>query len=721
MPRFDTIQASISSGELSPRLRGRVDLEIYYAGAARLDNFIVRPHGGVFRRGGFKYVTEVKDSSKVTIVQELSYKDDFSYILEFGDDYIRFFRAQLQIVGAYAAWTTTTYYAPGALVTDIYPGERYRCLLAHYSGVFATDLAASKWVVSGGATDLAQEVVTTYDETEVNALRFAQDEKDLFIVHKNHIPKMLIRDSHTAWRLLPMNEDGILTVDNITHGGDHTENIYTGIALGGGTGAGAEATVVVDAAGDVTSVTITNPGTGYLEADAGLTIDNATIGGAADATVDVLTLIMQNTPAEWGAGNYPTLIWFYEQRLFFAATPNEPNRIWGSKSADIHDFDLGTGLDGEGLDILSNDATKFLWVSTGAAILLGAKNGEFLLSASSADSALTPTSIKITKSTGYGGAFLRPIQIDAHTVFVQRGKRKFRRMEYDPSSYQKDRYTAKDITFFSEHIAESGVEDITYANEPDSIIWAARNDGVLIGLTYEPDYEIFAWHKHPVGGTDTLVKSIAVIDGASVAEDELWAVISRTIDESTVQYIEFLTQGLTSEDEQEDAFFVDSGVTKTGAAFTAFDGLDHLEGEEVLVLGDGAVQAPKTVSAGAITLDTAVVKAHAGLSYNSILETFPIEGGNPIGTSQGKIKRIVTVALRLDRSLGFQYGAVGGTLDTYYFGPPDTMDDPIPLFTGDTEPKPFPDGYGRQGTIKIQQSDPLPLSILAILFEATTK
>jgi len=663
--RYDAIQTSFLSGEISPRLLGRTELEGYKSGAKTVENMVVQPHGGASRRGGFKYVEEVKDSTKDTILVELAYKDEFFYILEFGHNYIRFYRNQAQIVDGSAV-----------------------------------------------------EVTTTYTEAELRDIRFTQDEVTLHIVHKDHLPSMLIRDSHTEWRLLEMTEDGILTVDNITHGGDHTEGVYTGVGLGGGTGANAAADVVVDGAGDVTSVTIVIPGTGYLLADNGLTIDNATIGGVADATVDVATLIMKDTPSEWGAANYPTLIWFFEQRLWMASTPNQPNGIWSSHSADYFDFDIGTGLDNESIQILIKDATKFMWAVSGKQIMLGAHNGEFILAASSEGDALTPSTIRPVPTTNYGSSFSVPIKIDTNTIFLQRGLRKFRRTEYKLAS---DKYLANDITILSEHITESGIVDIAYSNEPDSFIWGVRTDGELIGLTYEPEYDVYSWHRHVIGGTDVVVQSIAVSDGVNVDQDELWAIIERTIDGGTVKYVEFMVEGLSPEDDQEDAFFVDSGATKTGSDFTTFDGLGHLEGETVSILADGAVQAPKTVASGEITLDTAADKAHAGLPFTSFLDPIPPEGGNPIGTSEGKIGRISKVALRLYRSLGFELGEIEGTFDPYYFGPPDAMDEAIPLFTGDTEPMGYPGGHNRNIDIRIRQSDPLPLNILAIMYEASTK
>lgn len=667
MPRIDPIQSSFTGGEISPRLHGRVDIDLYKTGLSRCENMFVYPHGGVSKRGGTRYVAAVKDSTKTTILHKFNYRDEFQYVLEFGHNYIRFFRSH-------------------AAIGDIY------------------------------------ELATTYDQTEVADLRFAQDQDSnaLYIVHKDHVPAMLIRDAHATWRLISLNEDGIFDVTNITHGGDHTNNTYTGVALGGGTGTGAEATVVV-AGNDVTSVLITDSGSGYLEADAGLTIDNATIGGAADATVDVDNCIMMNTPSQWGAANYPTIVLLYELRLWFMSTPDQPNWIWSSNTAEFNEFDLGTGLDAESIAVPLKQATKLLWAeATDVDILVGAHNGEFRISSNTNLEALTPSNIRPSSATNYGGAFVSPIRIDSDTIFLQKGLRKLRKLQY---RWQTSSYVADNITLVAEHITQTGVVDMAYSNEPDSFIWMALTDGSLVSMTYDPDNKVFGCHDHPIAGTDRLVKSIAVIDGATdIAKDEVWMIVSRTINEGTVQLVEYLVpEGLSQEDTKEDAFFVDCGVTATGVDLALVNTLSHLEGETVSVLADGAVQSPKVVDKGTITISPVAAKVQAGLRYSGIIETLPLKGGNPIGSAQTKIKRVSRLALRLFRSLGFYVSDIAGTYeDVYTFGP-GTMGTATDPYTGDTEEIPFPGGYDLQGRVKIFSSDPTPLTILAIVFGSRTK
>lgn len=582
--RFDGIQNNFTAGEISPSLFGRTDLEKYFTGLAIAENVIVQPEGGVIKRGGSRYIEEVKDSSKSTIIVEFNYKNQYSYILEFGNLYIRVYR----------------------------DGEQ---------------------IQSGGSP---YEITTTYTDSEVDELRFTQESDTFYIVHKDHAPAKLTRSAHDNW-----------TLANISF--------------------------------------------------------SFTSGHA------------------WTANDYPTLTWFFEQRHFFATTPTKLNGVWGSRSADYTNMELGTGLDNEGIEIEVKAATKFLWASPGQEILLGGSNAEFKISSNALNEAVTPSNIRAVPHTSYGSSSAFPVRIDEGVVFISKGGQKIRRFIAESrAEVSTGMYRATNIMALNRHVAKSSVLNLTWYTSPDPIIWGVREDGILIGLTYEPEYNIYGWHRHEIGGTDTKVKSITVeraVEGTN--RDKLWLVVERTIDGSTVQYIEYIDEGLLAEDDVEDSFFVDSGITATGSGLTLVANLDHLEGEEVSMLGDGARQSNKIVSGGEIILDSPVDKIHVGLPYSGIVETLPIEGGNPIGTSQTLIKRIKSTSLRLDRSIGFKIGNVHGDLDEYYFGPP-IMDEATLLFTGDTEHIPFSGGYDKQSRLRIESNDPLPFNLLALIYRART-
>lgn len=92
MPKYVHLQSSFSSGEMSPYMRGRTSLAQYANGCSELQNMVVLPQGGVTKRPGTEFIREVKDSSKKTILIPFVIGSDQSYVLEFGDYYVRFYR-----------------------------------------------------------------------------------------------------------------------------------------------------------------------------------------------------------------------------------------------------------------------------------------------------------------------------------------------------------------------------------------------------------------------------------------------------------------------------------------------------------------------------------------------------------------------------------------------------------------------------------------------------
>jgi hypothetical protein len=148
--------------------------------------------------------------------------------------------------------------------------------------------------------------------------------------------------------------------------------------------------------------------------------------------------------------------------------------------------------------------------------------------------------------------------------------------------------------------------------------------------------------------------------------------------------------------------------------------LDHLEGESVAILADGATHPARTVASGAITLAKTASVVHVGLPYTATLKTVRIDAGSAMGTAQGKKKRIHEIRARFFETLG---GQIGGSLakleNIYYRKSGDLMDAPPPIFTGDkviTNPQ----GWNTEGQIVIVQEDPLPMTILAVMAEVST-
>ena len=271
------------------------------------------------------------------------------------------------------------------------------------------------------------------------------------------------------------------------------------------------------------------------------------------------------------------------------------------------------------------------------------------------------------------------------------------------------------MNLLNEHITSSGVTDMAYQQSPHSIAWLTRTDGVAPTMTRQIDQKITGWARQKLGGSfgtgDTVIESVAVIPKGE--EDQVWFVVKRTIDGSTVRYVEFL-ETFDFGDDQEDAFYVDCGLTYDSTSTSTITGLSHLEGETVAVLGDGAVQDNQVVASGQITLDVAASVVQVGLPYTSTLKTMTLEGGSATGTAQTKRKRIYRIGIRLYRSLGLKYSDGTGTDRTITFrAPSDEMDEAVELFTGD-KIESFDFGHTQSGQIQLKQDQPLPCYILGI-------
>ena len=655
MPRTTLALTSFVSGEFGPKLDGRTDFDKYSTATKTLENFLIHPQGAATRRVGTQFIAEVKDSSKKTRLIPFEFSTTQTYILEFGDQYIRFFKDKGQIL-------------------------------------------------SGGA---AYEISSPYLEAELFEIKFAQSADVMYITHPNHETMKLSRTGHTSWTLTEVEfTDGPYLSPNTTS---------TTMTPGATTGTGVSLTASANTFASTDVGRLINFSNGYAKITA--------YSSATSVTIDIKD-DFDNTTAttDWKLGafsdttGHPSSVSFFEQRLVFAGTTSEPQTLYFSKSGDYENMTTGTNADDAMVyTIASNQVNAIRYLKAQRTLIIGTTGGEFTVSADGTDAAITPTNITIKRQSSFGSANVDALTVGNAVVFLQKAKRKIRELAYN---FDVDGYVAPDLTILNDAVTTSGINEMVYQQEPDSIIWCVRDDGVLSGLTYQRSENVVAWHRHVFGGAfgngDAVCESIASISG-TLTEDELWVIVKRTINGATKRYIECFAPFDFDETEATDFRFLDSHLTYDGSATTSLSGLDHLEGQTVSVLADGATHADKTVSSGAITLDRSTEKAVVGLKYDSVLQTMRIEGGAAEGTSQGKTKRISKVVLRLFETVGVKVGPSLDNLETVPFRTSsDPMDTPVStLIAGDKEIE-FRDDYNTDGFVFVKQDQPLPCSVLAI-------
>jgi hypothetical protein len=472
--------------------------------------------------------------------------------------------------------------------------------------------------------------------------------------------------------------------------------------------------------GNYYKVSAATTNTFALQTVAGVNVNGSgfgtyTSGGTAEIGASKVQEIGPVSTALSGANDRPSVVTFFEQRLVFGNTNNNPQTLWFSKNGDYQNFTTGTADDDALIyTIASNQVNAIRYLSATRVLTIGTTGGEYVLTATS-DGPVTPTTTLIRKYSNYGSAAIEPVQVADVTLFVQRGGRKVREFRY-VGDINVSAYQAPDITIVAEHITAGGLTEFAYQQEPDGVIWAIRADGTLLGVTYRREEEVVAWHKHVIGGTfsggQAVVESIATLP-SDTGEDELYLIVKRTINGVTKRYVEFMRPfnfgGVTT-----GAYFVDCGLRYSGTATTTLSGLYHLPGETVAVLANGSSHPDRTVSGGGVSLAYSSTTAAVGYGYTSSMQTMRIEAGSADGTSQGKPKRIHAITLRLFETVGIEVGNSSVENDRIFFRDSSMpMDQAVPLFTGDKDIE-FPGGYNDDDRLYVRQDQPLPMSVLAL-------
>jgi len=413
----------------------------------------------------------------------------------------------------------------------------------------------------------------------------------------------------------------------------------------------------------------------------------------------------------WGDHNeYPRFVSLWKERLVFAGLRD----VWLSKSAEYEkfapdEFNEQVAESAVNIRLQSRDNNAIRWMEAGVALFVGTADAEFVIAPASTSNPYGPTNSTVDARSAYGGSGVRALKVGKSVFFVEKNQRRVREIVFDEATA----YSASDRTLLAEHITSPGVTWMVHQRHPWSVVWAGLTDGGLIGYTHEPDQQVFGWHRHPQSG---VVESATVIPSPDGSKDDVFFCVRR----GSARYLEFLEALLPADGDQEDAFHVDCGLTYDGAAATTISGLDHLEGETVKVLADGATHPDRTVSGGAITLAAPAEVVHVGLGYVGRIRPMRLDAGSADGTAQTKTKRLGKCSVRLYRSLGGRMGSTWNDLEEIQYRTPSMpMDSPPPLYTGDKSVT-LNSGYETDGYICVEQHQPLPMTVVALYPRVTT-
>lgn len=419
---------------------------------------------------------------------------------------------------------------------------------------------------------------------------------------------------------------------------------------------------------------------------------------------------------------------FFEDRFWLAGSNEYPDMFAGSVTG-AYDIFSQTDTFGEVLDdsavvgrLNSRRLSRIRWLSSDArGLLLGTGSEEYTLSAPNSE-ALTARNIKARPATRRGSADVEPVRIDNQVLYVQRSGRTIREFAF---VFEADGYKSPSMSQLASHLGAVPFAEMDYAAEPHSIVWVRRDDGALLGLTYNRDENVVGWHRHDLGG---VVETLTVVPQKDQMQDALWVVVARDINGETRRYVERLTRFWDFDTTLAEAHFVDSALRYEGAPVTDVYGLQHLEGEDVYGLADERPVGPLTVEGGKVTLAYAAQNVILGLGYESVGIIPRLENGAADGTAQGKVKRINNVVVSLWNSFGGEIGVYNEQENGYvyevldYPGRMDEIED-VALFTGMVGPVNVAPGYDKDARLAFRRpkSSPLPFNIVAVMPQLNTQ
>lgn len=810
MANVRTLQRSFAGGEVSPEMYGRIDDAKYQAGAAIMRNFIAKPQGPAENRPGFSFVAEVKDSSKKTRLIPFTFNTTQTMVIELGAGYFRFHtNGGTLSAGSPSAYNPSTAYVVGDLVSS--SGTNYYCIQAGTGHTPASSPAY--WYPLPSA---AYEIPNPYAEADLFDIHHVQSADVLTLVHPNYQPKELRRLGSAKWTLVNIPfvaSVGVPTgVSAAASGHSVSKYNYSYVVT----------TLAEDQVSESAASSVATASGNLLESGGIVTISWTAVTGAFRYNVyklqggiygyigqtastsivdDNINPDMSVSPPNYdtvfdGSGKYPGAVSYFEQRRVFAGTNNDPQTIWMTRSGTESNmsYSLPTRDDDRiKFRVAAREANTIRHIVPLTQLLLLTSSAEWRVTSVNSD-AITPSTISVRPQSYVGSNNVQPVIINNTMIYGAARGGHVRECGY---SWQANGFVTGDMSIRAAHLFDNlDILDMAYSKAPNPIIWMVSSSGKLLGLTYVPEQSIGAWHQHD---TDGAFESCTVV--AEGKEDVLYAVVKRTVDGSSVRYIERMESRQYSDPAR--AFFVDSGATYDGTNTTAktmtlsggttwstaetltltassttfvypgtsdvndaivmtgedgvqyrlrivstsstvtaevkadkyippgirnvatanwsfarnaISGLSWLEGKTVNILADGAVHPQRVVTDGAVTLDRASSIVTIGLPITADIKTLPVAMQIDSGFGQGRMKNVNKAWLRVYQSSGIFIGPDENNLTEAkqrttepYGSPPALKSNEILVMTTPS--------WTDSGQVFIRQSDPLPLTVVALTLE----
>lgn len=657
MSRIIDIQNSFTSGELDPKLIARDDVKAYDAGLTTALNVVVLPQGGVKRRPGLKYITELGGSPENGIrLVAFEFNTSDAYLLAFTN-------LRMYVIK---------------------------------NGVLQTNIA-------GSGNDY---LTTTITSAQLSEMCWVQSADTLIVTQEDMVPKKITRTSDTAWTITDVT---------FTFNPQHafTLTIENTSAAGTLTPSGTEGKIDLttqhaywSASDDIGSYVNIIGGTQFGRAKI-VDIESTT---KAQALVEIPffnTTAIAN--ADWehetgyedtfsGSRGYPRTATFHQGRLFFGGSKSRPSTIFASRVNAFFDFNPGESLDDDAFTATldTNQLNSITDILSANYLQIFTTGGEFFAPQDFSDP-LTPSNFIAKLQSSHGSKeSIRVQNISGSTIYIQRQGKALNEYIYDRGG---DGYLTSQISLLSSHLLNTPIDmsirKATSTDEGDRLL-VVNNDGTCAVYTLLRDQNIVAGTQFTTDGSFLNVGTVV---------DDQYVAVKRTINSVDKYYIELF----------DEAFTVDSGLAG-GAASSVASG--HLNQKTIKVIGDGVMQADVTGGASSITFASATSTSYqVGLDYTVTIKTLPIEPSiQGYASLRGFKKRVLEVNAFLNETQNLTIN--GNTIPIRAFGT-DNLDVAVPEFTG-TKTLHGILGFSLTGQITIGQSAPLKLHLLGMDYKVST-
>lgn len=683
---------NFTGGEVTPTLSARYDLQKFGSFLQCCENFIPNLHGDIERRPGMRFIADLGGKS-VLIPFQFNTEPENNYVLIFRE-------GSITVAGADGLLSGVSIESPYAL-DDVYALSTAQAgdivYLAHKNYVLR------KLTRSGTAPDYEWAL----EEVVLNQSLAAPAAPTVTFVRDNGDDSAPLNYT-LRYVVTAVDGDGVESVASAV--GSTSGKYPTDWVVGNHV---VLAWTAVDGAEEYN---IYRESAGYYGF---IGVSRSTSFQDQNFEPDTAT-----TPKEdWNPfadGNNPATVAFHQQRLVLGGTKDDPASFFMSRTGDYENFRKSRPLqDDDPVEYMlaSGSIDEIRWMASFGDLLIGTSGAEY--KATSGGAAITSSDVQISVQSYWGSSGLAPLIIGQSVMHCQRSGSHVRDLYY---SWESDGYAGNDLSLLAPQLVESHhIMQWAFQQSPGSNIWAVRDDGVLLCLTYMKEQNVYGWSRHVTQGK---VLSVAVISGSQ--EDVVMLVVEREMGGVKKYFLERLAGRFRDADGIGDAFYVDCGLTsRQETASDTVGGLGHLEGADVVALADGSPVEGLKVADGAVTLPYAAKVVTVGLNYVSALSPLPLETDTQQGATLGKRRAYGKCVLRLYRSVGGKYAAtepgdlfdVEGWKDrTAYDLPflPEKYGEACQPFSGNIEIS-LPSGQDADTSLWLMQDRPMPFRVVAIM------